>query len=82
MYPTGTVDVAGTSWVVYQGSDQNGAVEPVWITQADQPGGCRADRCHRCREHRSVPYAGVGDTIAAALTGNPIEGTSRERTRS
>ncbi len=33
MYPTGTVDVAGTGWVVYQGSDHNGAVEPVWTTR-------------------------------------------------
>ena len=38
-YPTGTVDVAGTKWVVYQGAghgaDQNGGAdaEPVWTTR-------------------------------------------------
>jgi hypothetical protein len=43
MYPTGTVDVAGTSWVVYQGSsltgDNHGAVEPVWTTRLGSPAG-------------------------------------------
>ena len=44
-YPTGTVDVAGTNWVVYQGAgqgtDQNGgaAPEPVWTTRLTGPGG-------------------------------------------
>ncbi|WP_211696203.1 DUF4245 domain-containing protein [Mycobacterium spongiae] len=33
MYPSGSVDVAGTDWVVYQGADDSGAtVEPVWTT--------------------------------------------------
>src|ERR1700742_3076934 len=33
-YPTGTVDVAGTHWVVYHGAGQNGAdAEPVWTTR-------------------------------------------------
>ncbi|AFE12390.1 Uncharacterised protein [Mycobacterium tuberculosis] len=39
MYPTGTVDVGGTRWVVYEGSDENGAVEPVWTTRLTGPGG-------------------------------------------
>jgi hypothetical protein len=39
MYPTGTVDVAGTNWVVYQGADQHGAVEPVWTTRLAGPAG-------------------------------------------
>ena len=39
MYPSGTVDVAGTSWVVYQGADQTGAVEPVWTTRLASPAG-------------------------------------------
>jgi Protein of unknown function (DUF4245) len=40
MYPTGTVDVAGTSWVVYQGADQRGAAgEPVWTTRLGSPAG-------------------------------------------
>ena len=39
MYPTGTVDVAGTRWVVYQGADEHGAVEPVWTTRLTSPAG-------------------------------------------
>ncbi|MFV5919515.1 DUF4245 domain-containing protein [Mycobacterium tuberculosis variant caprae] len=39
MYPTGAVDVGGTRWVVYEGSDENGAVEPVWTTRLTGPGG-------------------------------------------
>ncbi len=39
-YPTGTVDVAGTNWVVYQGAGQNGAdAEPVWTTRLAGPAG-------------------------------------------
>lgn len=36
MYPTGTVEVSGTSWVVYQGADQG---EPVWTTRLASPVG-------------------------------------------
>ncbi|CAM4427069.1 hypothetical protein MB901379_03822 [Mycobacterium basiliense] len=39
MYPTGTVDVLGTSWVVYQGADSKGAVEPVWTTSLTSSAG-------------------------------------------
>jgi hypothetical protein len=40
MYPTGTVDVAGTTWVVYQGTGQSGAAaEPVWTTRLASPVG-------------------------------------------
>lgn len=39
-YPTGTVDVGGTGWVVYQGSGQNGAdAEPIWTTRLSGSGG-------------------------------------------
>jgi hypothetical protein len=44
-HPTGTVDVAGTNWVVYQGAgqsaDQNGGAdaEPVWTTRLASPAG-------------------------------------------
>jgi hypothetical protein len=39
-YPTGTVDVAGTNWVVYQGAGQNGTdAEPVWTTRLTSPAG-------------------------------------------
>ncbi len=40
MYPTGTVDVDGTNWVVYEGAEQRGAAaEPVWTTRLAGPGG-------------------------------------------
>ncbi len=40
IYPTGMVDVAGTSWVVYQGTGQNGAAaEPVWTTRLGSSAG-------------------------------------------
>lgn len=33
-YPMGTVDVAGTSWVMYRGAGQSGAdAEPLWTTR-------------------------------------------------
>jgi Protein of unknown function (DUF4245) len=35
VYPTGTVDVDGVTWVVYEGSDE----EPVWTTQLNGPTG-------------------------------------------
>jgi len=40
MYPTGTVDVDGTRWIVYQGagSEGNGS-EPVWTTRLNNPAG-------------------------------------------
>ncbi|MGB8388456.1 DUF4245 domain-containing protein [Mycobacterium sp.] len=39
-YPTGTVDVAGTDWVVYHGAGQSGAdAEPVWTTRLAGPAG-------------------------------------------
>lgn len=39
-YPAGTVDVDGTSWVVYRGAGQGGAdAEPVWTTRLAGPGG-------------------------------------------
>jgi hypothetical protein len=36
MYPTGTVDVDGTRWIVYRGDD---GVEPVWTTRLNGPAG-------------------------------------------
>jgi uncharacterized protein DUF4245 len=39
-YPTGTVDVDGTTWVVYRGSGQSGAdAEDVWTTRLAGPAG-------------------------------------------
>ena len=35
MYPTGTVDVDGTRWIVYEGD----GVEPVWTTRLGSPAG-------------------------------------------
>lgn len=40
LYPTGTVDVAGTTWVVYESGEQEGAAsEPVWTTRITSPAG-------------------------------------------
>lgn len=36
VYPTGTEDVDGLSWVVYQGGE---GTEPVWTTRLDAPAG-------------------------------------------
>lgn len=39
-YPTGTVDIAGTNWVVYHGAGQSGAdAEPLWTTRLTGPSG-------------------------------------------
>jgi hypothetical protein len=38
-FPTGTVDVAGTNWVVYQGAGQGADAEPVWTTRLTAPSG-------------------------------------------
>ena len=39
-YPTGSVDVAGTHWVVYRGTGQSGAdAEPIWTTRLAGPAG-------------------------------------------
>ena len=39
-YPTGTVDVDGTNWVVYRGAGRGGAdAEPVWTTRLAGPAG-------------------------------------------
>jgi len=39
-FPTGTADIAGTTWVVYQGAGQSGAdAEPVWTTRLASPAG-------------------------------------------
>ena len=40
---------------------------------AGQSGRSRADRHHRCRERRSVPYAGGGHSIAATVAGQQVE---------
>jgi hypothetical protein len=40
MYPTGTVDIDGTRWIIYQGDGSAGnAAEPVWTTRLDSPAG-------------------------------------------
>jgi hypothetical protein len=40
VFPTGTQDVDGVKWVVYEGTDQDGKrAEPVWTTRLDGPGG-------------------------------------------
>jgi hypothetical protein len=40
MYPTGTADVDGVTWVVYEGSQADGDdAEPVWTTRLNGPTG-------------------------------------------
>jgi hypothetical protein len=40
VYPTGTQDVDGVKWVVYEGADKDGKrAEPVWTTRLSGPGG-------------------------------------------
>lgn len=71
-YPTGTVDVAGTGWVVYQGSGQSGAdAEAVWTTRLSGPGGAT---------QIAITGAGNADqfrTLASATQSQPPLPTSR-----
>jgi hypothetical protein len=40
LYPTGTQDVDGVKWVVYEGGGQDGKpAEPVWTTRLNSAGG-------------------------------------------
>jgi hypothetical protein len=40
LYPTGTQDVDGVKWVVYEGGGQDGKrAEPVWTTRLNGQGG-------------------------------------------
>lgn len=36
MYPTGTQNVSGVKWIVYEGGD---GIEPVWTARLDSPAG-------------------------------------------
>lgn len=61
MYPTGTVEVDGTTWVRYQGE----GTEPVWTTRLDSPAGSA-----------QIAITGAGDaeqfrTLAAATQSQP-----------
>jgi hypothetical protein len=71
-YPTGAVDVAGTSWVVYEGSGQSGAdAEAVWTTRLRGPGGAT---------QIAITGAGNSDqfrTLASATQSQPPLPTSR-----
>ena len=65
-YPTGTVAVDGTSWVVYRGAGESGAdAEPVWTTRLAGPAGAT-----------QIAIAGAGSTdqfrtLAAATQSQP-----------
>jgi Protein of unknown function (DUF4245) len=62
MYPTGTVDVDGIRWIVYQGE---GKAEPVWTTRLDSPAG---------PAQIAITGAGSADqfrTLAAATQSQP-----------
>ncbi len=70
-YPTGTVDVAGTNWVVYHGgghgTDQTGGAdaEPVWTTRLIGPAGAT---------QLAITGAGSADqfrTLASATESQP-----------
>jgi hypothetical protein len=50
-FATGAVDVAGTNWVVYQGSGQGVDSELVWTTALTSPGG-----------HTQIAITGSGST--------------------
>jgi len=62
MYPTGTQDVNGTSWIVYRGGDKT---EPVWTTRLAGPSGAA-----------QIAITGAGSpaefrTLAAATQSQP-----------
>ncbi len=65
-YPTGTVDVDGTTWVVYHGAGQSDAdAEPVWTTRLAGPAGA---------SQIAITGAGGADqfrTLAAATQSQP-----------
>jgi hypothetical protein len=64
-FPTGAVDVAGTNWVVYQGTGQGADSEPVWTTALISSGG---------RTQIAITGAGSTDqfrTLATATQSQP-----------
>jgi hypothetical protein len=64
-FPSGAVDVAGTNWVVYQGSGEGADAEPVWTTALVGPGG---------RTQIAITGAGSTDqfrTLATATQSQP-----------
>jgi hypothetical protein len=74
-YPTGTVDVDGTRWVVYRGGGQGaqteGAAEPLWTTRLAGPAGAA-----------QIAITGAGSTdqfhtLASATQSAPPLPTSR-----
>jgi hypothetical protein len=71
-YPTGTVDVSGTNWIIYRGAGQSGAdAEPVWTTKLTSPAGAT-----------QIAITGAGSTdqfrtLAVATQSQPPLPTSR-----
>jgi hypothetical protein len=74
-YPTGTVDVDGTHWIVYRGGGQGaqaeGDAEPVWTTRLASPAGAA-----------QIAITGAGSTdqfrtLAAATQSAPPLPTNR-----
>jgi hypothetical protein len=76
LYPTGTVDVDGTRWIVYQGAGSaDNAAEPVWTSRLDSPVG-----------PAQIAITGAGNvdqfrTLAAATQSQPPLPASREQSR-
>jgi len=69
MYPSGTVDVDGTRWIIYQGDGS----EPVWTTRLNSPAG-----------PAQVAITGAGDvdqfrTLAVATQTQPPLPAHREK---
>ena len=66
VFPSGAVDVAGTSWVVYQAAGQSGSDgEPIWTTTLTGPAG---------RTQIAITGAGSPEefrTLAAATQSQP-----------
>lgn len=76
LHPTGTVDVDGTGWIVYQGGGHGAAAEPVWTTRLTGPGPAGAAQI-------AITGAGSPDqfrTLAAATqSASPLPGKGHAR---
>ena len=65
MYPTGTADVDGVTWVVYEGSQEDGDdAEPVWTTRLGGPAQIAIKGAAGTDEYRTL--------AAATQTASPL----------